>query len=180
METPFFCLSELLPLPLSRLAPLVPYGLCPLTVLTPFGGKEVGELWHFLSWVHSCPTPSATFKGPSNSSEMGVGGWSARLQAQPSPHLCYKCSKVGPFYWWLPTKNISLEAGQVVISISVHTNDEIFHMWIQFYNQHRAITSFQALCWTWDTEGVRQSPCFRELIAMSQWEPHYQLSRHTH
>lgn len=90
---------RIIPLSLSRLAPWVPYGLCPLTVLTPFGGKEVGELWHFLSWVHSCPTPSATFKGPSNSSEMGVGGWSARLQAQPSPPVCYKCSKVGPFYF---------------------------------------------------------------------------------
>lgn len=144
METPFFCLSGLLPLSLSRLAPLVPYGLCPLTVLTPFGGKEVGELWHFLSWVHSCPTPSATFKGPSNSSEMGVGGWSARLQAQPSPPVCYKCSKVGPFYFGgFQQKNISLEAGQVVISISVHTNYEIFHTSIQFYNQYRAILHFR-------------------------------------
>lgn len=139
MEIPFFCLSGLLPLPLSCLAPLVPYGLCPLTVLTPFGGKEVGELWHFLSWVHSCPTPSATFKGPSNSSEMGVGGWSARLQAQPSPLLCYKCSQVGPFYIGVFQQKIP----QVVISINVHTNYEIFFTrLIQFYNQYRAITSF--------------------------------------
>lgn len=26
------------------------YWPCPLTVLTQFGGKEVGEPWHFLSW----------------------------------------------------------------------------------------------------------------------------------
>lgn len=60
--------------PHSRPAPLLPHGLCLLTVLTLFGGKEVGELWHFLPWVDSCPRPSATFRGPSNSSGMGVGG----------------------------------------------------------------------------------------------------------
>ena len=55
METPFFCLLG--SLPHSLRAPLLSHRLFPLTVLTLSGGKEVGELWHFLPWLTVVPDP---------------------------------------------------------------------------------------------------------------------------
>lgn len=124
-------------------APLLPYGVCPLTVLTLFDGKEVGELWHFLSWVHSCPRPSATFKVPSNNSEMGVGGLPTHHRVRRMSECQAKGSAISPFvlqmdqggsllFWLLPTKRSPLTPVKWSFLLLFTLTMIFFPLWFNF------------------------------------------------
>lgn len=104
---PFFC-----PAGLGPATPQLPSTFAAIWALPTHslnsGGKEVGEPWHFLSWFSVVPDPLLLSKIPVTAQSrawevfpLGAGlgaGPSARLRALPPPTLCYKWSRMSPFY----------------------------------------------------------------------------------